>query len=100
MRKRSGWRTSVSMSLLVVLLLVWTSAAEGQAGPETEIPALPAPTLAEIEFYLDRIDTLEVDLMQCRELLADAEDPDCEGTSFWTLVIAAGIGGLLVAVVD
>ena len=90
--ERKGWRWSVKLSCVVALLILWTSAADGLDGPETIAPTLGEPTLAEVEFYLNRIDTLTIDLRHCREALAVAEEPDCEGVSFTTLAIAVGVG--------
>jgi len=94
MSARKGWRWSALLSCVLLLMLLLTSAADGQGGPETIAPALGEPTLEEVLFYISRIDTLEVDLAHCREIVADCEKPE-GGTSWTLLAVAVGVGFLL-----
>ena len=91
-KRYSRW--NVLLSCAVALMLISTTVVDVRAGAETETPALGPPTLAEIEFYLDRIDTLEVDLAQCEQRLAWAEEdpPECGGVGWFTLALAVGLG--------
>ena len=93
-RLKNGSRQSVVLAFLIALMLVWTTGADGQADSQTP------PTLAEISFYLDRIDTLEVDLSQCNELLVYEREnpPECGGLS-WAIVGLCVVSGLVVGVV-
>ena len=94
MRERKTSHIGVLTSCVVALMLLWTTGADGLDGPETIAPTLGEPTLAEVTFYLDRIDTLTVDLAQCEERLAWAEEdpPECGGVGWLTLALVAGVG--------
>ena len=94
MNERKDWHTNVMLSFVVVLLLMWTTVADGRDGEVPAAPSLGEPTIEEVLFYLSRIDTLTVDLEQCEERLAWAEEdpPECGGVGWLTLALVAGVG--------
>ena len=94
MRGKRDWHSNVLLGCVILLMFLWTTGADGLDGPETIAPTLGEPTLAEVAFYLDRIDTLTVDLAQCEERLAWAEEdpPEGGGVGWLALALVAGVG--------